>query len=165
MITSTFTAIGNTSISQSFEHGQVIVVDVTFDAEGTGGTVVLEKSTLPLNGAFEVVATTTDETAIEYENTADKAWFRTRCLTLTETESLAVAMSEKFEAIEILITDKADNALNCRCLAASIPTGSGFAKGCFLTATDGTDDTNTLYVNIGTAAAANFNLVTVVADA
>lgn len=42
---------------------------------------------------------------------------------------------------------------------------TGYAKGCIFIKTDGTNQTNTMYCNIGTAALANFNLVTVAADA
>jgi hypothetical protein len=63
------------------------------------------------------------------------------------------------------LLDGSNNALLARCATANIPTGAGYAKGCLLVATDGTDHTNTLYCNIGDATTANFNAVTIAADA
>jgi len=49
---------------------------------------------------------------------------------------------------------------------ATVPSdgATGYAKGCLFIKFDGTDHTNTLYCNIGSAASANFNLVTVASD-
>lgn len=40
----------------------------------------------------------------------------------------------------------------------------GYAYGCIFIHTDGTNQTNCLYANIGTAASANFNAITIAAD-
>lgn len=64
-----------------------------------------------------------------------------------------------------ILLDASGNALLARCATANIPTGAGYAKGCLLIATDGTDQTNTLFANIGDATTANFNAVTIAADA
>ena len=63
------------------------------------------------------------------------------------------------------LKDGSGNILLGRCATANIPTGAGYAKGCLLIATDGTNHTNTLYANIGNATTANFNAVTIAADA
>jgi hypothetical protein len=63
-----------------------------------------------------------------------------------------------------VILNGSGNALLATCATANIPTGTGYAKGCLLIATDGTDQTNTLFANIGSATTANFNAVTVAAD-
>jgi N-acetylneuraminic acid mutarotase len=51
--------------------------------------------------------------------------------------------------------------------AGTVPTDgdTGYAKGCVCLNTAGTDEGDTFYVNIGSATSANFNLVTVAADA
>lgn len=63
-----------------------------------------------------------------------------------------------------ILLDASGNALLARCATANIPTGAGYAKGCILIATDGTDHTNTLFANIGNATTANFNAVTIASD-
>lgn len=63
-----------------------------------------------------------------------------------------------------IVLDGSGNALIARCATANIPSGAGYAKGCILIATDGTNHTNTLYANIGDATTANFNAVTIAAD-
>lgn len=60
--------------------------------------------------------------------------------------------------------DSTGDILRCKCATANIPTGAGYAKGCILIATDGTNHANTLFVNIGNATTANFNAVTIAAD-
>jgi len=49
---------------------------------------------------------------------------------------------------------------------ATVPTDGdkGYAKGCLFINTAATDESDLLYANIGTAASANFNLVTVASD-
>jgi hypothetical protein len=58
-----------------------------------------------------------------------------------------------------LLTDSGGNVLLGSSLNADIPAdGSvGYAKGCIWIVTDGTTLDNTLYLNIGTAASANFD--------
>lgn len=48
----------------------------------------------------------------------------------------------------------------------TVPTDAtaGYAKGCIFVNTDGTDHSDLLYTNIGTAASCNFNLITVASD-
>lgn len=79
------------------------------------------------------------------------------------TNAAAVTGTTSANVVRFLV-DGSGNALLARCATANIPTGSGFAKGCLLIATDGSDHTNTLFVNIGTASAANFNAATIAAD-
>jgi len=57
-----------------------------------------------------------------------------------------------------------DAKLFARGAAVPADASTGYAKGCLFVQEDATDHSNLLYVNIGTAASANFNLVTVAAD-
>ena len=43
-------------------------------------------------------------------------------------------------------------------------TSTGYAKGCIFILTGGSDESDTVYANIGSAASSNFNLVTVAGD-
>lgn len=50
--------------------------------------------------------------------------------------------------------------------ASSVPTDgdSGYRKGCLLVNTDLSDESDALYINIGTATSCNFNAATVAGD-
>lgn len=68
-------------------------------------------------------------------------------------------------ATEVFIRDTAGNAVLARGATVPADAAAGYAKGCHFIQTDGTNHTNTLYANIGNATTANFNAVTIAADA
>jgi len=60
-------------------------------------------------------------------------------------------------AVTVLFSDSSDLVLLAR--GTSVPTGAGYAKGCIFAKTDAGAGVKALYENIGTSAAANFNLM------
>lgn len=82
---------------------------------------------------------------------------------LNQTNAPSITGTTASNVVRFLL-DGSGNALLARCATANIPTGAGFAKGCILIATDGTDHTNTLFANIGNATTANFNAVSIASD-
>ena len=60
-------------------------------------------------------------------------------------------------SVNIILQDENEKVLFCT--GTSVPTGAGFAKGCFFVKTDAASGTKGLYENQGTTSAASFNVV------
>lgn len=75
----------------------------------------------------------------------------------------AIVTGTTATGVTTLISD-GTNALLAKGATVPSDAAAGYAKGCVFIKTDGTDHTNTLYANIGTAASANFNAMTIAAD-
>lgn len=67
--------------------------------------------------------------------------------------------------VKVLLKDGDGNALLATGTGVPADDGAGYAKGCLFIDTDVAAGTSGLYVNIGTTAACNFNLVSNAADA
>lgn len=143
----------------------------TFVCEHGGGASRLYKL------ACTVFGETSDPIVITLADVADA---RDPVSLMTATED-GVTLDGKFTAtdeirtggvvgddnVRVLLRGPAGNVLICRCAAADIPADdtAGFAKGCLLIATNGTDHTNTVFFNIGDETECNFNAATIAADA
>lgn len=159
--TGTFSTVGSTSLVRQVNKGAIFIIDLATESTLTG-ICVLERS---LNGVcFTTVKTITTIDATTYTCDVDGYFYRLRCTYLGEAETFTYSLSVQNENVDIILKDPAGNAVVAACLTADIPTGAGCKRGCILIATDGTDQTNTLFVNIGDATTANFNLVTVASD-
>jgi hypothetical protein len=69
------------------------------------------------------------------------------------------------EDCTVLVRDWRGDVLHATGTTVPTDDAEGFAKGCLFVDSDAPAGTSGLYVNIGTRAACNFNLATIVADA
>lgn len=65
---------------------------------------------------------------------------------------------------EIVSNVTYDAKLYARGATVPADASTGYAKGCLFVHTDNSDNSDILYVNIGTAASCNFNAITVASD-
>lgn len=68
------------------------------------------------------------------------------------------------DGVTVLFGNSGGDAVVAMGATVPVDTTAGYIKGCLFIQTDGTDHTNTLYVNIGTDASCNFNAATIAAD-
>jgi len=127
-----------------------VTVQVVRDAAGNA-VATYSESGLTLGGDIAVGGNATITGAIDATGTS-------RVRSTSQVDGVTASNVTK------IILDASGKALVARCATANIPTGAGYAKGCLLIATDGTDQTNTLFANIGDATTANFNAATIAAD-
>lgn len=80
--------------------------------------------------------------------------------TTKQVKLLGASVTINSQAISVNLRDSAGLVLHCSGAVTVTDGGAGYAKGCLYIKTDAADGTSGLYVNVGTTAACNFDLVT-----
>lgn len=157
-----------TAFGESGDPVTVTIADVATlksEVKGPTGDVAVRYT----EAGVEIPGTLDVDGAADFDSTIDVAGAATLRSTVDVTGAATFGATVKATGVTAsnvtkIVLDGSGNALIARCATANIPTGAGYAKGCLLIATDGTDNTNTLFCNIGNSTTANFNAATIAAD-
>jgi len=151
MITGTFTAAGVASGATSFKKKDI--VSAVLSGEFTG-SVVLELSSTPDAGGYVTAATITDTTAVSLVNEQEPVWYRLRCTTIGEAETITYSFGDKLEGVAVNRRGSDGNISEAQGKVVPADGVAGFTKGCLFMDVDGSGAGT--YVNAGTSNACIF---------
>lgn len=80
--------------------------------------------------------------------------------TTKQVKLLGASVTINSQVVSVNLRDASGNVLHCSGTVTVTDGGAGYAKGCLYIKTDVAAGTSGLYVNVGTTAACNFDLVT-----
>lgn len=140
--------------------------DITFGKVTVVNELVITGATVTggLNSSGTVVDLTVSGTETVATANITTASITTGTIAAASLTAAPVITGSVASSVTAFIKNNSGHAMLATCATSAIPTGAGYAKGCILIATDGTDHTNTVFANIGTSSAANFNAVTIASD-